>query len=71
MIAEFLNREAQVIEVNIEPALKVGNTINVIGPCQEILPAIFKHFTSKSVPVKKPIITVSLKEVKEVFKPRL
>jgi len=38
IVSKFLNREAPVIEVNLEPCVKVGHTYHVIGKSEEVLP---------------------------------
>ena len=36
--------EKPVIEINIESAIKKGNNIQVLGPSQETLPALFDEY---------------------------
>ena len=61
IVSKFLNREAPVIEVNMEPCVKVGHTYHVVGKSEEVLPQIFDTFYGKQsaqgiTSSKKPVL---------------
>ncbi len=41
MVVDFLNEEKLVIEVNMEPCVEVGRTLQLIGKSEVILPKLF------------------------------
>ena len=44
IVGNFLSEEKAVIEINLEPCVKVGHTCQVVGKCEEVLPKMFAAY---------------------------